>query len=98
MDSDAPSCDLDTFSAHGEETAIETEYYFFAVDAVSGRIGLKGDWTIGTISKLEGVIEELELKKMPLKSFEFHCGGLERFDLSGAWLLYRTAERLRWSR
>ncbi|MCZ6831024.1 MAG: ABC transporter permease [Gammaproteobacteria bacterium] len=91
----APSCDLDTFSASGQETAIETEYYFFAVDAESGRFGLKGDWTIGTISKLEGVIEELELKKMPINSFEFHCGGLQRFDLSGAWLLYRTAERLR---
>ena len=92
---EAPSCDLDTFTAHGVETAIETEYYFFAVDATSGRIGLKGNWTIGTISKLEGVIEDLELKKMPVKAFEFHCGGLQHFDLSGAWLLYRTAERLR---
>jgi phospholipid/cholesterol/gamma-HCH transport system permease protein len=95
MESEAPACDLDTFSAHGQETAIDTEYYFFAVDATSGRLGLKGDWTIGTISNLEGVIEELDLKKIPVRSFEFHCGGLERFDLSGAWLLYRTAERLR---
>ena len=89
------SCDASAFSAHGVESVIETDYYFFAVDAASGRFGLKGDWTIGTISNLEGVIDELELTKMPINSFEFHCGGLERFDLSGAWLLYRTAERLR---
>jgi phospholipid/cholesterol/gamma-HCH transport system permease protein len=95
MESDAPACDLDAFTAQGQETAIETEHYFFAVDANSGRLGLKGDWTIGTIYQLEGVIEELDLKKIPVKAFEFHCGGLERFDLSGAWLLYRTAERLR---
>ena len=95
MNSEAPNCDLDVFSAQGKETAIETDYYFFAVDDAHARLGLKGDWTIATISNLERVIDDLQLKKMPIKSFVFHCGGLQRFDLSGAWLLYRTAERLR---
>ena len=83
-DINAPACDLDTFSERGQESSIETDYYFFAVDEVRGRLGLKGDWTIATVSKLERVIDDLALMKMPINSFEFHCGGLQHFDLSGA--------------
>ena len=96
MENDNPAaCDSDDFTAHGQESTIETDHYFFAVSEVGGRLGLKGDWTISTVAKLERVIDELSLMKMPVKSLEFHCGGLQHFDLSGAWLLYRTSEQLR---
>ena len=85
----------DPLSIQGHESAIGSDYYFFAVGKNSARFGLRGDWTILTISELEDVVDKLGIEKIPVKTIEFHCGGLQAFDLSGAWLLYRTAEQLR---
>jgi phospholipid/cholesterol/gamma-HCH transport system permease protein len=77
------------------ESYIESEYYRFAVGADSARFALRGDWTILSVAELEGIVEHLDIHRIPVKSIEFQCGGLQAFDLSGAWLLYRTAEQLR---
>ena len=76
-------------------SAIESDYYRFAVGAEQAEFALRGDWTILNLSELEGVVEKLSLPKIPVRSIEFSCGGLQNFDLSGAWLLYRTGEQLK---
>jgi phospholipid/cholesterol/gamma-HCH transport system permease protein len=86
---------VDHLQVQGQESAIESEYYFFAVGEESARFGLRGDWTLLTISELEGVIDKLGIDRIPVRYIEFHCGGLQGFDLSGAWLLYRTGQLLR---
>ena len=78
-----------------QESSIESEYYLFAVGADSARFALRGNWTILSVAELEGIVERLDMQRIPVKSIEFQCGGLQAFDLSGAWLLYRTAEQLR---
>jgi hypothetical protein len=85
----------ETLSLREGESAIESDYYLFAVGDHAARFGLRGDWTLLTISELEGVVEKLGIHRIPVRSIEFHCGGLQNFDLAGAWLLYRTAEELR---
>ncbi len=76
-------------------SAIESQYYRFAVGAEQAEFALRGDWTILNLAELEGVIDKLSLARMPVRDIEFSCGGLQNFDLSGAWLLYRTGERLK---
>jgi phospholipid/cholesterol/gamma-HCH transport system permease protein len=76
-------------------SAIESDYYRFAVGAEQAEFALRGDWTILNVAELEGVVETLALERMPVRYIEFSCGGLENFDLSGAWLLYRTGEQLK---
>jgi phospholipid/cholesterol/gamma-HCH transport system permease protein len=82
-------------SSHSGESSIESDYYLFAVGAESARLALKGDWTILNISQLEGIVEKLDIHRLPVREIQFQCGGLRGFDLSGAWLLYRTAEQLK---
>jgi phospholipid/cholesterol/gamma-HCH transport system permease protein len=77
------------------ESSIESDYYLFAVGADSARLALRGDWTILNIGKLEGIVEKLDIHRLPVTHIQFQCGGLQGFDLSGAWLLYRTAEQLK---
>lgn len=76
-------------------SAIESPYYRFAVGAEQAEFALRGDWTILNVQELEGVVDELGLARMPVRQIEFSCGGLQNFDLSGAWLLYRTGEALK---
>lgn len=78
-----------------QASSIESEYYCFAVGAERAEFALRGDWTILNLSELEGVIDDLGLHKIPVRDIEFTCGGLRNFDLSGAWLLYRTGETLK---
>jgi phospholipid/cholesterol/gamma-HCH transport system permease protein len=87
--------DTDPQVEEAYESSIESEYYRFAVGADSARFALRGNWTILSVAELEGVVEHLDIHRIPVKSVEFQCGGLQNFDLSGAWLLYRTAEQLR---
>jgi phospholipid/cholesterol/gamma-HCH transport system permease protein len=77
------------------ESSIESDYYLFAVGADSARLALRGDWTILNIGQLEGIVEKLNIHRLPVAHIQFQCGGLQGFDLSGAWLLYRTAEQLK---
>ncbi|MDJ0877805.1 MAG: ABC transporter permease [Halieaceae bacterium] len=76
-------------------SAIESQYYRFAVGAEQAEFALRGDWTILNVQELEGIVEELGLARIPVRQIEFSCGGLQNFDLSGAWLLYRTGESLK---
>ncbi len=76
-------------------SAIESQYYRFAVGAEQAEFALRGDWTILNLAELEGVVDELGLARIPVRQIEFSCGGLQNFDLSGAWLLYRTGESLK---
>ena len=82
-------------TVEGGESAIESEYYLFAVGADSARFALRGNWTILNLHELEGIVEQLDIHRIPVRDINFQCGGLKNFDLSGAWLLYRTAEHLR---
>jgi phospholipid/cholesterol/gamma-HCH transport system permease protein len=76
-------------------SAIESGYYHFAVGAEKAEFSLRGDWTILNVAELEGIVEHLGLSRIPVSDIEFKCGGLKNFDLSGAWLLYRTGEQLK---
>ena len=76
-------------------SAIESDYYHFAVGADRALFSLRGSWTILNLAELEGIVERLGLNRIPVKSIEFQCGGIRDFDLSGAWLLFRTAEESR---
>jgi phospholipid/cholesterol/gamma-HCH transport system permease protein len=93
----AENTDLETelLNPGNGESSIESDYYLFAVGANSARLALRGDWTILNIGKLEGIVEKLDIHLLPVAHIEFQCGGLQGFDLSGAWLLYRTAEQLK---
>lgn len=75
--------------------AFETDYVRIWLEGSVLRFGLKNAWTLYSLEQLEDQVNELQLRKFPVEEVEFHCGGLTDFDLSGAWLLYRTAERLR---
>ena len=78
-----------------QASAIESQYYHFAVGADRALFKLRGNWTILNLAELEGIVERLGIDRIPVKSIEFQCGGLQNFDLSGAWLLFRTAEELK---
>jgi phospholipid/cholesterol/gamma-HCH transport system permease protein len=82
-------------AALAQASAIDSEYYHFAVGAESALFALRGNWTILNLAELEGIVERLGLNRIPVRSIEFQCGGLDNFDLSGAWLLFRTAEQLK---
>jgi phospholipid/cholesterol/gamma-HCH transport system permease protein len=85
----------DPTADNAHESTIESDYYQFAVGADKARFALRGDWTILSVAELEGIVERLDMPRIPVRIIEFQCGGLKSFDLSGAWLLYRTAEQLR---
>ncbi len=74
---------------------IETPYFTYAITGDTGNFAMKGDWSILNLSQLESQVDALDLARSGTVAVDFQCGGLEQFDLSGAWLLYRTAERLR---
>ena len=76
-------------------SAIDSSYYHFAVGAEKAEFGLRGDWTLLNLAELEGIVDRLGLPRIPVREIEFQCGGLQSFDLSGAWLLYRTGEQLK---
>ena len=82
-------------SALADASAIDSDYYRFAVGAEQAEFALRGDWTLLNVAELEYIIEALALSRMPVRNIEFSCGGLRDFDLSGAWLLYRTGEGLK---
>jgi phospholipid/cholesterol/gamma-HCH transport system permease protein len=84
----------DQLNPQDRESSIESDYYYFAVGGQSARLELRGDWTILNVGELENIVDELSIDRLPVRAIDFQCGGLQAFDLSGAWLLYRTAQRL----
>ncbi|MGK0440324.1 MAG: phospholipid/cholesterol/gamma-HCH transport system permease protein [Pseudohongiellaceae bacterium] len=56
---------------------------------------LKRDWVLSSVGVLEQEINKLHIEDRRLCQVSFLCGGLRELDLSGAMLLYRTAEMLK---
>ncbi len=89
-----PNAQTDLLKSQSGESSIESDYYLFAVGAESARLALRGNWTILNVGELEDIVDKLSIDRIPVRVIDFQCGGLQAFDLSGAWLLYRTAQRL----
>lgn len=73
----------------------ETDYFLLETDRDGGHFSLRGNWTLLNLAELEDLIDDRLLGTLEVAKIQFKCGGLQQFDLSGAWLLYRTAERAR---
>ena len=54
-------------AVQGQESAIESEYYLFAVGANTARFALRGDWTILNLEELEDIIEHLDIHRIPVR-------------------------------
>ncbi|WP_339671967.1 ABC transporter permease [Dasania marina] len=64
-------------------------------DAQTLNIGLKRDWVLSEVGRLERELAELAIANRPVNKVAIFCGGLRNLDLSGAMLLYRSAEQLK---
>lgn len=53
------------------------------------RISLKGDWVFANAGRLQQALEEI--RPSPGLQVAFRCGGLQGFDLAGAWILYEKS-------
>jgi len=73
----------------------DTRFYILANEGDSAVFSLCGDWTLWNIAQLERMLDKRTLSALQVERVRFNCAGLEEFDLAGAWLLYRTGERLR---
>ena len=76
-------------------TLAETPYYILTEDNTGAIFSLRGDWNMQNIAQLEKLLSKRALESLQYDEFYFRCGGMQQFDLSGAWLLYSTGERLR---
>lgn len=79
----------------GGQQIADTPFYTVARDGGIVNVSLRGDWTLLNIAQLERLLDGRMLAGLPADRVRFSCGGLQQFDLAGAWLLYRTGERLR---
>jgi phospholipid/cholesterol/gamma-HCH transport system permease protein len=73
----------------------ETAFYVIVLDGKEATFSLRSDWVLLHIAELESLLNEKFLAALDVETVHFRCGGLQQFDLSGAWLLYRLGERLR---
>ncbi|WP_019530819.1 MlaE family ABC transporter permease [Dasania marina] len=64
-------------------------------DGQTLNIGLKRDWVLSEVGRLERELAELAIASRPINKVAIFCGGLRNLDLSGAMLLYRSAEQLK---
>lgn len=90
-----PSCTVFPPDDPDAETIAETQFFWISQSPTTVSFALRGDWTILNISELENLVVRLGLDQLATHEVHFQCGGLHEFDLSGAWLLYRTAEDLK---
>ncbi|MFT5483481.1 MAG: phospholipid/cholesterol/gamma-HCH transport system permease protein [Halieaceae bacterium] len=74
---------------------LDSQYFTVGLAGNAGQFSLRDEWSINTIGQLEAQLDVLALHSGRIQSMEFQCGGLTHLDLSGAWLLYRTAKKLR---
>jgi phospholipid/cholesterol/gamma-HCH transport system permease protein len=88
------ACTVPPADIEGEVWA-ETPFYVITVDGGAATFYLLSDWVLLNMARLERLLDEKTLSALDVKTVQFRCGGLEHFDLSGAWLLYRVGERLR---
>ncbi|MCZ0867455.1 ABC transporter permease [Dasania sp. GY-20] len=73
----------------------DTDFFRCWQDGENLNIGLKRDWVLSEVGRLEQELAQLNISQRSLNSVAFFCGGLRNLDLSGAMLLYRTAENLK---
>ena len=73
----------------------ETPFYTLTEDSDGVVFSLRGDWTLLNIASLEKLINQRMLGALQVENVHFRCGGMQQFDMSGAWLLYCTGERLK---
>lgn len=95
---DTAEAGLSTSSPPGtpeQQLFAETGFYSLTKDHHSAVFSLRGDWTILNLSQLEDLVDFTMLGTLEVADIRFRCAGLQQFDLSGAWLLYRTAQNLR---
>lgn len=52
-------------------------------------VSLKSDWVFENVNTLQQALDQLELGGA--KKVHFSCGGIEDFDLAGAWVLYEKS-------
>jgi phospholipid/cholesterol/gamma-HCH transport system permease protein len=64
---------------------------YFTAEPVDGtlRISLKGDWVFANAAHLQKALDEI--RPPPGLDVAFRCGGLQGFDLAGAWILYEKS-------
>ena len=64
---------------------------FLAVESTAGRlvINLKNHWIFRNLKTLQSFLEEVVPD--PGQQVVFQCGGLQDFDLAGAWILYERS-------
>jgi phospholipid/cholesterol/gamma-HCH transport system permease protein len=74
---------------------IDTLFYSIANEGDGVIISLRGDWTLLNIEQLERLLDRRTLGALQVERVSFNCAALQQFDLAGAWMLYRTGERLR---
>lgn len=55
-------------------------------------IQVRGRWTFEQVPDLYEMLDDLDVDPGAGGEIVFQCGGLERVDLSGAWMLHRRAE------
>ena len=73
----------------------ETAFYVLTEGEGGVVFSLRGDWTLLNIAQLEQLLSKKMLQALPFDDTHFRCGGLQQFDLAGAWLLYTTGEQLK---
>lgn len=56
-------------------------------------IGLKLDWVFDNVSALRRALDSVDAGDVG--QITFHCGGLEKIDIAGAWVLFRKSEEFR---
>lgn len=52
-------------------------------------VSLKGDWVLDNVPDLESALAELDAGSA--NAVTFQCGGLQDFDIAGAWVLFRRS-------
>lgn len=53
------------------------------------KVELKDDWVFGNLNKLQTILDAID--PGDARRIEFSCGGLQDFDLAGAWILYERS-------
>ena len=73
----------------------ETPFYSLVKEGTDAIFFLRGDWTLLSIAELERLMRDVLPDTLKVEKLQFQCGGLQLFDLSGAWLLYCTGQRFK---
>jgi len=67
-------------------------YFTLDSDARSLTVSLRDNWTFQNVSALQQALEEVEHNGVDQVTFQ--CGGLQKIDIAGAWVLFRKSQQL----